>query len=99
MGGSEGQGKAYAEGSVPTHRHGADFAERSYASCGRGEASAGIRYATTSLRHASSFYLLSEGMGFEPMGARSSAELAIRFFRPLRHPSKLRRGLRPCSAA
>ena len=27
-------------------------------------------------------------MGFEPMGAKSSAELAIRFFRPLRHPSK-----------
>ena len=31
---------------------------------------------------------LTEGMGFEPMGAKSSAELAIRFFRPLRHPSK-----------
>ena len=30
----------------------------------------------------------SEGMGFEPMGTLSSAELAIRFFRPLRHPSK-----------
>ncbi len=32
----------------------------------------------------------SEGMGFEPMGAKSSAELAIRFFRPLRHPSTIK---------
>ena len=38
--------------------------------------------------------LYTEGMGFEPMGARSSAELAIRFFRPLRHPSSSKSAIR-----
>jgi hypothetical protein len=30
-------------------------------------------------------------MGFEPMGARGPAELAIRYFRPLSHPSRMKK--------